>query len=53
MLAVALKRMQGIACTQAAGLTLGATSLAGMSLRDEGVLMRPQWQQNKILPTAR
>ena len=53
MLAVALKRMQGIACTQAAGLTLGATSLAGMALRDEGVLMRPQWQQNKILPTAR
>jgi len=24
----------------------------GMSLGDDGVLMRPQWQQNKIWPTV-
>jgi C-terminal processing protease CtpA/Prc len=53
MLAVAFKRMQGMSCAQAAGLTLGAKSLAGMALRDEGVLMRPQWQQNKIFMAAR
>jgi len=49
MLSVALQRMQGLSCSQATGLALGATSLAGMALRDDGVLVRPSWQNNKFL----
>lgn len=52
LLSVAFKRMQGMNCAQAARLTLGSKSLSSMALRDDGVLMRPQWQQNKIWPTV-
>jgi carboxyl-terminal processing protease len=49
MLSVAVKRMQGLSCAQASGLAMGATSLLGMGLRDESVLIRPEWQANKLL----
>ena len=49
MLSVALKRMQGQSCNQAAGLAISAQSLSGMSLGNDGVLLRPDWQTNKIL----
>jgi len=53
MLSVALKRMQGLSCSQAAGVVLGARSLAGMSLSDHSVVMRPEWQNNKVLHRPR
>jgi len=49
MLSLALKRMQGQSCNQAAGLAISAQSLSGMSLGNEGVLLRPDWQTNKFL----
>lgn len=49
MLSVAIKRMQGQSCSQATGLAISSQSLSGMALRDEGVLLRPDWQSNKFL----
>jgi len=49
MLSVAIKRMQGQSCSQAAGLAIGSQDLLGMGLRDQGVLLRPDWQNNKFL----
>ncbi len=49
MLSVAVKRIQGQSCAQAAGLALSSTSLQGMSMGAEGTLMRPEWQNNKWL----
>jgi hypothetical protein len=49
MLSVAIKRMQGQSCSQAAGLAIGSQDLLGMGLRDQGVLLRPDWQSNKFL----
>lgn len=49
MLSVALKRMQGLSCSQATGLAIGATSLSGLSLRDHSEVVRPSWQNNKFL----
>ncbi len=51
MLSVAIKRMQGQSCIQAAGLAIGSQDLSGMALRDHGVLLRPEWQTNKFLNT--
>jgi len=53
MLSVAVKRMQGMSCAQAAGLAIGATSLLGMGLKDESVLVRPEWQANKLINLSR
>jgi hypothetical protein len=53
MLSVAVKRMQGLSCAQAAGLAISGTSLSGMGLQDEGVLIRPYWQANKFLNLSR
>jgi C-terminal processing protease CtpA/Prc len=53
MLSVAVKRMQGLSCAQAAGLAISGTSLSGMGLQDEGVLIRPEWQANKFLNLSR
>ncbi|MFM9993181.1 MAG: S41 family peptidase, partial [Burkholderiaceae bacterium] len=49
MLSVAIKRIQGQSCSQATGLAISSQSLSGMALRDEGVLLRPDWQSNKFL----
>lgn len=49
MLSVAVKRIQGQSCAQAAGLALSSTTLQGMSMGAEGTLMRPEWQNNKWL----
>ena len=49
MLSVAIKRIQGQSCNQATGLAISSQSLSGMALRDEGVLLRPDWQSNKFL----
>ena len=49
MLSVAVKRIQGQSCAQAAGLALSSVSLQGMSMGAEGTLMRPEWQTNKWL----
>jgi len=49
MLAVALQRIKGLSCSQASGLAIGAASLAGMALRDDSVVVRPPWQNNKFL----
>jgi carboxyl-terminal processing protease len=46
MLAVALRRMQGQACSQANALGRG---LSPLPQQDPGQLMRPKWQFNKIL----
>jgi hypothetical protein len=51
MLSVAIKRMQGQSCSQAAGLAIGSQDLSGMALRDNSVLLRPEWQTNKFLNT--
>ncbi len=48
MLSVAIKRMQGLSCSQASGVSLRSKSLAGMSLRDQSQVFRPQWQTHKI-----
>jgi hypothetical protein len=53
MLSVAVKRMQGMSCAQAAGLAIGATSLLGMGLKDDSVLLRPEWQANKLINLSR
>jgi C-terminal processing protease CtpA/Prc len=53
MLSVVLKRLQGLSCNQATGVALGATSLAGMSLRDTSLVLRPEWQNNKVLQISR
>ena len=53
MLSVALKRLQGLSCSQASGVALSARSLAGMSLRDSGKVLRPAWQNNKVLHPSR
>ena len=49
MLSVAVKRIQGQSCAQAAGLALSSVSLQGMAVGAEGTLMRPEWQTNKWL----
>ena len=49
MLSVAMKRMQGKSCSQAAGLVISSQALFGMALRDDSVLLRPDWQANKFL----
>jgi hypothetical protein len=49
MLSVAIKRMQGQSCSQAAGLAISSQDRSGMGLRDESVLLRPDWQSNKFL----
>lgn len=49
MLSLAVKRIQGQSCAQAAGLALSSTTLQGMSMGAEGTLMRPEWQNNKWL----
>jgi C-terminal processing protease CtpA/Prc len=49
MLSVAVKRIQGQSCAQAAGLALSSVSLQGMAVGAEGALMRPEWQTNKWL----
>ncbi len=49
MLSVAIKRMQGQSCSQATGLAISSQDLSGMGLRDDSVLLRPDWQTNKFL----
>jgi len=49
MMSVALKRMQGQTCNQAAGFAISSQGLSGMSLGDNGTLLRPEWQSNKFL----
>lgn len=49
MLSIAVKRIQGHSCAQAAGRALSSVSLQGMSLGSEGTLLRPDWQTNKWL----
>ena len=49
MLSVAVKRIQGQSCAQAAGLALSSTTLQGMSMGAEGTLMRPEGQNYKWL----
>ena len=49
MLSVAIKRMQGKSCSQAADLVKSSQALFGMALRDDSVLLRPDWQTNKFL----
>jgi len=49
MLSVAIKRMQGKSCSQAADLVISSQALFGMALRDDSVLLRPDWQTNKFL----
>lgn len=49
MLSVAMKRMQGQSCSQAAGLAISSQGLSGMALRDQSELLRPEWQTNKWL----
>ena len=51
LLSVAMKRMRGQSCSQAAGLALGSQDLSGLALRDNGELLRPEWQNNKFLNT--
>jgi len=51
LLSVAMKRMRGQSCSQAAGLALGSQDLSGLALRDNGELLRPEWQNNKLLNT--
>jgi hypothetical protein len=51
MLAIAMRRIQGQSCGQAAGHVFKSEGLAGMSLRDQSELIRPEWQTNKWLPT--
>jgi C-terminal processing protease CtpA/Prc len=51
MLSVAIKRMRGQSCSQAAGLAIGSQDLSGMALLDNSVLLRPEWQNNKLLNT--
>jgi carboxyl-terminal processing protease len=53
MLSVAIKRLQGLTCNQASGLALAAASLVGMSVRDPSAVLRPDWQNNKVLPPYR
>lgn len=49
MLSIAVKRIQGQSCTQAAGLAISSEGLSGMALRDQSELIRPDWQTNKWL----
>jgi hypothetical protein len=49
MLSVAIKRMQGKSCSQASDLVKSSQALFGMALRDDSVLLRPDWQTNKFL----
>lgn len=51
MLSIAIKRMQGQSCNQAAGLAISSQGLSGMALRDQSELLRPEWQTNKWLNT--
>jgi hypothetical protein len=49
MLSIAVKRIQGQSCSQAAGLAISSAGLSGMALRDQSELLRPEWQTNKWL----
>ena len=51
MLSIAIKRIQGQTCNQAAGLAISSQGLSGMALRDQSELLRPEWQTNKWLNT--
>ena len=51
MLSIAIKRVQGQSCNQAAGLAISSQGLSGMALRDQSELLRPEWQTNKWLNT--
>ncbi len=52
MLSVVVRRIQGQSCAQSAGRALSSVGLQGMSIDSggaEGVLLRPDWQNNKWL----